>query len=98
MSGLLKNLLFALGLALIIWLGYTVFIADDAEDLEVTSTSLSTQAARDAQDFLVQLNHLREIDFESSLFDDPAFQSLVDYRQEIVGEPVGRANPFEPVQ
>lgn len=98
MSGLIKNLLFALGLALILWLGYAVFFADDEEDLAVENTSLTSAAARDTQDFLVLFNQLKEIELEQTLFNDPAFNSLIDYRQPIESEPVGRVNPFEPVE
>ena len=95
MSTLLKNLLFALGLALILWLGYVVFIREDDGDI-VESVELS-QAQRDTQDFLVKLQQLRELNFGDRIFKDPRFQSLVDFRQDIEPEPVGRDNPFLPI-
>lgn len=98
MSGLLKNLFFALGLALILWLGYVVFFAESDENLEVENAAQRSEAARDTQDFLVLINQLEEIDFETTLFGDPVFDSLIDYRKQIESEPVGRANPFAPVE
>ena len=95
MSTFLKNILFAFGLALVLWLGYIVFIQEDAG--EVGDIVTISQAQRDTQAFLVQLQELKEIDFSDSIFNDPRFNSLVDFRQDVQFEPVGRNNPFLPI-
>lgn len=96
MSPLIKNLLFALGLAVIVWLGYTVFIKDSDPSLTASNAAVTNQAVQDAQEFLVRLQQLREIELDNSLFSDPRFDSLIDHRQAIKNEPVGRSNPFDP--
>ncbi len=94
MSALIRNILFAFGLALILWLGYTIFIRDSDE--LVISDSVS-DAARSAQDFLVKLKKVEAIKISGEILRDDRFESLVNFRQEIVSEPTGRPNPFLPV-
>lgn len=98
MSGILKNLLFAIGLAAILWLGYTLFLAEDEETLRVENSAGSSEAARDAQEFLAVIQELQQIDFENTLFSDEKFRALIDYRQDVESEAAGRANPFDPVE
>ncbi len=97
MSSLLKNTLFALALALILWLGYTVFFSKDDPSLTAGNALVSSQAARDTQEFLTRLQQLRNIQLDRTIFSDDRFRSFVDHRQDIVDEPVGRANPFAPI-
>lgn len=96
MSALLKNILFALVLAVILWLGYRLFFAGDESAAPLSATVLS-QASRDTQEFLRTIQELREIKIDGEIFKDPRFQSFVDHRQPIVEEPVGRSNPFAPI-
>lgn len=98
MSKLLKNIIFAGGFALILWLGYVVFIQDSDPALTASNAQVNNQAVRDAQDFLLKLQQLRTIELEGALFSDPRFNSLIDLRQEVTAEPVGRTNPFVPVE
>lgn len=97
MSSLLKNILFALALAVILWLGYKLFIASDDVSLMPLNAEIVTEASRDTQAFLQTLQQLREITLSGQIFTDARFQSLVDYRQAIIAEPVGRPNPFAPI-
>lgn len=94
MSPLLRNSLFAVGLALILWIGYTMYFPTLPA---VESTlSASTPALRNAQTVLVQLRQIEQVNIKTALFVDPRFESLTDFRKEIVPEPVGRENPFVP--
>ncbi len=97
MSSLLKNILFALGLAVILWIGYTFFFATDTTSLIAQNAGTVGQASLDTQAFLRILQQLRDIKLNGTIFDDPRFQSFVDYRQAIVPEPFGRTNPFAPI-
>ena len=97
MSALLKKLLVVLVIAVILWLGYSVFIKDD-EASGVQSAGVSSQASLEAQEFLTKLQQLSAIKIEGSLFSDTRFNALIDFRQELVPEPAGRNNPFAPVQ
>jgi hypothetical protein len=96
MSGLLKNLLFALGLALILWLGYVLFFQDDGTNQ--VNNAVNTQAALETEEFLIRLQSLRSIDIDDAIFDDVRFSSLVNFKTDIGDEPTGRRNPFAPVE
>jgi hypothetical protein len=41
---------------------------------------------------------LRAVQLNGTIFQDPVFQSLQDFTTEITPEPVGRPNPFAPLQ
>lgn len=97
MSSLVKNLLIALALAVILWLGYSVFIKED-DTAGTVSVGASSQAALEAQEFLVKLQELNAIKIEGSVFSDTRFNTLIDFRQELRPEAVGRNNPFAPVE
>ena len=43
------------------------------------------------------LFQLRAITLAGSIFNNPAFAALRDFRTEIVAEPIGRTNPFAPI-
>ena len=96
MSSLLKNILFALALAMILWLGYKIFFTSDEAETAL-DVAVMTEASRDTQEFLQTLQQLRDIDFNQAIFSDARFQSFVDHRQPIIAEPVGRDNPFAPL-
>ena len=96
MSSLLKNLLFALVLATVLWLGYTTFIKSDDSDLALVTT-IDAGAAEATQEFLTKLQGLRKFDLSDELFQDPRFESLVDFKVDLGEEETGRGNPFLPV-
>ncbi len=95
MSPLLRNLLFAFGLALILWLGYTVFFRESGE--LVTVEGGVSDVAVQGQEFLTTLTEVRAISLNGAVLNDPRFESLVDQRQDVTPEDVGRQNPFLPV-
>lgn len=55
----------------------------------------SSQADRDLVATLLQL---RSVSLDGTIFSDPVFQSLRDFGSQIIPEPVGRQNPFAPLQ
>ncbi len=95
MAPLLRNMLFALGTALVAWLGYVYFIQDSEMMVSVDGATPSP-ALQDAQELLVSLRQLKEIHIPAEVFTDARFESLIDFRQEILEEPRGRENPFLP--
>jgi cell division protein YceG involved in septum cleavage len=97
MFSLVKNILFALALAGILWIGYKVFFASNTASLTAVDASVTLGASRDTQEFLRTLQQLRDITLNGKIFDDVRLQSFVDYRQTIISEPVGRQNPFAPI-
>ena len=96
MASLLKNLAFALALAVLVWLGYIVFVQ---EDQSVLTSEAANEAAIESAQFIAKLDDLKEIHLEdnSGVLRDPRFLSLVDNRQPILEKPYGRKNPFVPL-
>jgi hypothetical protein len=97
MSNLLKNLLIALGLAVILFVGYVVFMRDDGETT-IDPQSFSPEAQQETQELLATLNELKSFNVEGRIFTDPLFLSLRDFRIDPGTEPEGRSNPFAPAQ
>lgn len=91
MTSLIRNLVLALGFALLFWVGYEIFLNDDSDLVEVKATS---EAALQGQMFLTQIQEMRQITLKSDVLSDPVFESLVDLREDVLPEPVGRKNPF----
>ncbi len=99
MSNLLKNLLIALGLAIILFAGYMFFLRDSGtDDGTVSSEPFSQEAQLETQMLLAQLNELKEFNVRADIFSDPLFLSLKGFRLDLGEEPSGRANPFAPIQ
>jgi hypothetical protein len=101
MSNLLKNLLIALGLAIVLWIGYTVFFQDSSSSSELLTSSQGTdtaEASLQTEQFLMALNELKSYDFEKTIFTNNNFNSLIDTRVVLGTETSGRENPFEIVR
>jgi len=100
MSPIIKNVLLALGLAVIVAVGYAAFFRGDDEE-SLTSTSATTgggEVPPEARELLAHLRELQRIDYHDDILSDPRFTSLVNFRQQLVDEPTGRPNPFVPVR
>jgi len=48
----------------------------------------------EAQKLLRTLKNLEDLELDTEIFDDPAFNALVDFGRPIQKRPVGRLNPF----
>ena len=94
MSSIIKNILFFVTFAVIVWFGYIIFFKDSGTGIDAQVTS---QAVLEQQNFLIELKQLRDLQLKSDLFSDPEFISLTDQRVDVVDEPAGRADPFAPV-
>lgn len=90
MSNLLKNLIIALGIAVIVWLGYTFIIKTD----DVVPEGATTTVAGEGGDLLVDLKGLKSYNVDAKIFNDSSFTSLVDLRVDLGSQPTGRTNPF----
>ena len=97
MSGLTKNLILAVAIAAVLWIGYLSFFSPDEDDLLSADALVINEAVIEAQRFLGDINKLDKVSFENSLLTDERFESLVDFRNEIADEPTGRTNPFDPI-
>lgn len=94
MKSLIKNGLFILSLALIVWFGYIVFYRAEPATL---SESTQSDARIKQEEFLVKLKELQGLHLNADFFKGKNFMSLVDYSIQVVNEPAGRPNPFAPV-
>lgn len=64
--------------------------------LQETSVEAGTVSAEERA-ILDTLFQLRAIELSGTIFTNPAFNALRDFRTEIVAEPIGRRNPFAPL-
>lgn len=58
----------------------------------------SAAPAPGGANLLTALGNLQTVKLDNSLFSDPAFQSLADFGTTIPPQPIGRLNPFAPLQ
>jgi hypothetical protein len=63
----------------------------------LTTTPLAGASTAD-QTLIATLLQLRSVKLDGTIFSDPAFAALQDFSTPIVSEPVGRPNPFAPLQ
>lgn len=56
-----------------------------------------TTASQVGADVLSALNQLKVLNLDGSIFTDPAYKSLRDFSRPIQSQPVGRENPFLPI-
>lgn len=99
MSTLFKNLIVALGIALL--LGGVYYVATRGSDKEVlvgdTGMSDSDVSIR-TQKILADTRQIDEYKLDISIFEDQRFRTLVDYTVSIPDVITGRTNPFAPVE
>lgn len=95
MSPLIKNLGLAFILALVLWLGYILFLKNDTP--VVSEDPTLTEAIRDGQEFLVRIQELDQMQLDGAILRDARFGSLTDFTLAPTSEEVGRENPFAPI-
>ena len=96
-----KFLYAGFGVAVLVAGVYFFFLRPEAEETgPALSTSSGGQALSDSaqadREFIVLLQQLQAINLDPSLFADPVFDSLQDFRIEPAPQPIGRVNPFAP--
>ena len=90
-----KNIILGVIIFAIAGFAYTLFIDKTDEGL-LTSEVKGTDNTVLETDLLSILIDLRLIKLDDDIFSNQVFQSLRDFGQDIVPEPVGRENPFAP--
>lgn len=88
-----RNVIITVLVALGGFVAYSIFIGTPGSVLIEESAPAQTAVE---QELIALLIELRSIKLDLSLFENPEFQSLTDFSQELVPEPVGRENPFAP--
>jgi hypothetical protein len=76
---------------------YLTFFRDEDKDSGLVSTTVATVETGVEIDLISLLFELSNVDLDGALFEKRSFQSLVDFGQEILPQPIGRPNPFAPV-
>jgi hypothetical protein len=87
------------GISILVILGVGGYFAYNAggDPALLTSTETASATSEVSRELLSTLSDLRTISLDESVFSDPAFVSLVDFRVAIPLEPIGRENPFAPL-
>ncbi len=100
MVEMLKNNKLAVGtLAVLVAVGAWYFLGGSGGGEPVLVTEdLSAPSSQVERDLVATLLQLRSVSLDGTILGDPTFQSLKDFGSEIVPEPVGRENPFAPLE
>lgn len=80
---------------MILSLSLTFFVY--AQDGLLIEEPSNTESSVIAQKFVNQINSLNGVDLNANIFNNPVFQSLVDFSRPIPEESKGRNNPFAPI-
>jgi hypothetical protein len=91
-----KNIIIVAVIIVIVAFSYNLFAGKTDKNLLTSEVKEAKNSVLET-DLLSILIDLRLIKLDDSIFSDKAFQSLRDFGQDIVPEPVGRKNPFAPV-
>jgi len=79
-----------------LFFGYQYFFSAPQEGaLNVTNVQAAGSEAD--QELIALLLELKGIRLDNAIFTDTTFQSLTDFSKELVTEPIGRVNPFAPI-
>lgn len=92
MSPKIKKLAIATVIILVLFFVYKFFFVSD--DIPTLS---SQPVSNNGGDVTLVLNQLRSLQLDTSIFQDQAFATLVDYGVVLDPQPVGRVNPFAPM-
>ncbi|MDO8493459.1 MAG: hypothetical protein Q7S19_02860 [bacterium] len=65
-------------------------------DLSVVPTAPGTQNL--SRELLSSLASLKDLKLNTDFFKDKAFASLIDYSEDLKEDPLGRENPFLPIE
>ena len=92
-----KNIFIGIGAVIILFVVYA-YLKDDSE--QKPSLAAQTPVAPQSlpgSDIIALLVDLKAIKINSGFFTDQTFKSLIDFTTPLPSEPVGRTNPFAPV-
>lgn len=92
-----KNIIIIVAVIGLAFVVYT-FLFGGEKGAALSSQDVNPSQTAVEQELIALLLELRSIKLDVSLFDSEEFISLQDFSQELVPEPVGRTNPFAPLQ
>lgn len=76
---------------------YSFFVkGDEGDDLLVSNTA-QTPASVVSNEIISALNQIESLRLSQEIFSDPVYLNLKDRSQVIPEEPIGKRNPFDPI-
>lgn len=93
----LRNIIIACAVIIGAFFGYSYFFGGDQNNGAALSVSTPSPESTVGRDLLIILANLQTLRLDDSVFRNPAFQALKNFRVELSPEPVGRENPFAPL-
>ena len=99
MSSTIRNIMLLVGVIAVAGvIYYTFFSGDEEEALTNDGISGKEQVQLETETLLARIQDLSQIKIDQSLFSDPRFMSLTNWRVELPEESSGRTNPFAPIE
>ncbi|MFA6459231.1 MAG: hypothetical protein WCV79_02435 [Candidatus Paceibacterota bacterium] len=92
-----KNTWITIAIIIAVSVGIYYFFMKDPAVPENTSFEVQPEGELVGAQVLALLNQIESLRIDNTLFQSPAYQSLVDYTVPIPVLNVGRANPFAPI-
>lgn len=97
-SHTIRNLVIAVVIiAAVVFAGYYYATRDTTPDATLLVGAPTASASGVEGDLLSALQQLRHISLDTSIFQNPVFQSFIDYSTTLVPQAAGRPNPFAPL-
>lgn len=98
MMKILKKIIIFGAIALVLYVGYSIFFKADPESTSLLNTRTNTNSGNVlGSEIIKAINEIDSLELDRSVFDDPIFQTLVDRSQELQQQSTGRSNPFAPI-
>ena len=94
-----KSILIFGAILIVAFIAYSYLFkgSDNGKTLVQSSPTAADGGEVVGGDLLAVLNNLQAINLDDAVFNDPIFQHLRNFRVEIPPEPIGRPNPFAPI-
>jgi hypothetical protein len=90
----IKFIAIGVGCLVLAAVAYFVIVKPNTSDSAVVSTPGAKPTTQEQVTFQEMSRRLEPISFDTSIFSDPHFTSLVDIHIPVVPEPIGRTDPF----
>lgn len=90
-------IILAVVVAGVAWWGLSGVGGSASSSSLLTTQGVQTGLSPADQSLVATLLQLRAVKLDGTIFSEPAFQALKDFSTQIIPEPVGRPNPFEPL-
>jgi hypothetical protein len=95
MSQKIKQIIIALVIIVIAFIGFQKFFAPETDQALVKDQN--KEKFVDGQAILALLNRLNKVTLDEGIFTSAVFNSLVSFERTIPDQPIARPNPFAPI-